>query len=189
MIMDCANNGKNEVIVNTDVLETYLRDKYPNFKYIASTTRCERDVDTINKLCTNYDLVVPDYRDNKNLNFLSNLKYKNKIELLIDAFCAPNCYKRYEHYVEVSKCQLEFADRTSFICDWPPVDFYDILDYPTVITVDELYNNYIDMGFSNFKIEGRGAQLLDVIESYVYYLVKPEFKDLVRYKLIKKCWY
>ena len=85
MIMDYANNGMNEVLVNSPILEEHLRNKYPNFKYILSTTRCERDVDKINAACEQYDLVVPDFRDNINFDYLNKLNHKNKIELLINA--------------------------------------------------------------------------------------------------------
>lgn len=66
--------------------------------------------------------------------------------------------------------------------------FYEILEYPTVIKVDDLYNKYLNMSFSNFKIEGRNLHSFNVIESYIYYLVKPNYKDLVRYELVKECW-
>ena len=32
LIMELADNGKNQVLVNTDVLEHYLREKYPHFE-------------------------------------------------------------------------------------------------------------------------------------------------------------
>lgn len=44
------------------------------------------------------------------------------------------------------------------------------------------------MGFSNFKIEGRNTHDFNTIESYIYYLIKPEYKDIVRDKLVKSCW-
>ena len=39
------------------------------------------------------------------------------------------------------------------------------------------------MGFCNFKIEGRVLHSANVIESYVYYMVKPEHRDRVRLEL------
>ena len=36
LTMEIANNGMNEVIVNSPILEDYLRNKYPNFKYITN---------------------------------------------------------------------------------------------------------------------------------------------------------
>ena len=39
------------------------------------------------------------------------------------------------------------------------------------------------MGFEHFKLEGRAMHPLNVIESIVYYMAKPEYKDMVRLKL------
>jgi hypothetical protein len=36
------------------------------------------------------------------------------------------------------------------------------------------------MGFSNFKIEGRGLGSAMVLEFLLYYMVKPEFHIIVR---------
>lgn len=40
------------------------------------------------------------------------------------------------------------------------------------------------MGFENFKIEGRSVPDVNVLENYIYYMVKPEFKDEVRLELL-----
>jgi collagenase-like PrtC family protease len=48
LIMEEADTGNNEVIVNSPILEQYLRENYPNYKYISSTTKCERNIDIIN---------------------------------------------------------------------------------------------------------------------------------------------
>ena len=39
LIMSVADNGKNQVLVNKQILEDYLRKRYPDFKYISSTTK------------------------------------------------------------------------------------------------------------------------------------------------------
>ena len=70
LVMDLANNGMNEILVNSPILEDYLRKTYPNYKYILSTTRCERDINKINQYTNEYHLVVTDYRDNDNFEFL-----------------------------------------------------------------------------------------------------------------------
>lgn len=188
LIMEAANNGFNEVLVNSDILEEYLRRTYPNFKYISSTTKCERDINKINDASNKYDLVVTDYRDNCNYEFLNEIKNKNKIELLVNASCSPNCgAKRQEHYSYLSKQQLMYS-QINYYCDFANNPLHEILKYPTVIKVEDIYGKYYDMGFSNFKIEGRTEHKINVIESYIYYLVKPEYKDIVRHELIKQCW-
>ena len=40
------------------------------------------------------------------------------------------------------------------------------------------------MGFEQFKIEGRTADPLNVVETYMYYLAKPESRDLARFTLL-----
>lgn len=188
LITKAANNGFNEIIVNSPMLEAYLRDKYPDYKYILSTTRAIRGLDEINSLSDKYHLIVTDYRDNPNDDFLLGIQQKDKVELLINEYCSPNCPKRAEHYRRYAEAQLQFASTFNMVCVNGCKTFFETLKYPTVIKVEDLYSKYIDMGFSHFKIVGRSVPMIDVIESYVYYLAKPEFKDLVRYQLVNACW-
>ena len=44
---------------------------------------------------------------------------------------------------------------------------------------------YKDAGYQHFKIEGRTNSVYDVLESYLYYMVKPEYIDKVRLKALK----
>ena len=189
MLMELADNGMNEVLVNSPILEEYLRDKYPNFKYISSTTKCLLDKDSINNELANpdYSLVVIDFRKNSDLKFLRSLKHKDKVELLINAYCSPQCPKRKEHYQELSECQLKWTFATPF-CDHLSLSFYDSLQHSSVIKMPALYSTYVKMGFNNFKIEGRTLSEIDVLESYMYYLVKPEHRDVMRYNILKSLW-
>lgn len=192
IVMELANNGQNEVIINSPILEEYLRKHYPNFKYILSTTRCERDIDKINKATKNYDLVVIDYRDNKNMKFLEAIENKDKIELLVNAYCDPNCPRRKEHYEAIAELQLNYKviePKTHSFTSCPTYkkQFYDILEYPTVITKEELYGKYSEMGFQHFKLEGRTMPIQQVIESYLYYMIKPEYINKVRLMYLNTC--
>ena len=40
------------------------------------------------------------------------------------------------------------------------------------------------MGFENFKIEGRSVPDVNILENYIYYMVKPEFRDKVRLEIL-----
>jgi hypothetical protein len=187
LIMKHADNGMNDVLINADVLEEYLRNKYPNFRYIMSTTKCERNLDKINEACEKYDLVVSDYRDNVNDEFLKGIKYKDKIEILLNAICDPNCPRRCEHYKFISEHQLNHTFGGQF-CKDKTNGFLDAKQkWPTVVKTERL-NELINMGYRHFKIEGRACHSADVIESYVYYMVKPEYRDEVRMMLIKAVW-
>ena len=191
LTMELANNGKNEVLVNSPVLEKYLRKQYPNFKYILSTTACERNIDKINEATKKYDLVVIDYRDNRNLEFLEKIEDKDKIEILVDEVCPKNCAFRKKHYGNIAKVNCLQGNKQEDFCmtggkDSNTLRFYTNLERntDTTLTFDDVYKRYYDIGFRNFKLIGRKVDALFTFESYMYYLTKPEWRDRVRDELI-----
>lgn len=48
------------------------------------------------------------------------------------------------------------------------------------IEVDDIKNTYLPMGFSNFKIEGRGLGSVMILEFLLYYMTKPQYQVHVR---------
>lgn len=182
-----GNNGYNEILVNSSILEEYLRNKYPKYKFLSSTTKCLLNDKDIIEESKKYYLTVLDYRKNNNLEFLSSLPNPESYELLINAYCDPECTRRQEHYNMLGKAQLDNQITERFICNIKKNNFFEALEsFDTVIKVEDLYSTYVDLGFQHFKIEGRTDHIIDVIESYLYYMVKPEYKDKVRYEVLKK---
>ena len=51
---------------------------------------------------------------------------------------------------------------------------------PGFIGVQDIQNTYLPMGFSNFKLEGRGLGSALILEFLLYYLTKPEYQLHVR---------
>ena len=111
----------NEVLVNSPLLEEYIRKNYPGYKIILSTTREIKTVEGIEKEALNdYYIIVLDKSFN-NTDKLAELKDKD----------------RYE------------------------------------------------MGYNKFKLDGRAFNVYTVMESYMYYLVKPLHRDKVRLSVLK----
>ena len=54
------------------------------------------------------------------------------------------------------------------------------MENPGFIGVSDIVNTYLPMGFSQFKIEGRGLGSALVLEFLLYYLTKPEYQLRVR---------
>ena len=186
LIMDIANNGLNEVLVTSPLLEDYLRNKYPNFKYLSSTTKCIVNENEIKEESNKYYLTVLDYRKNIDFDFLKSLKNPDKYELLINAYCSPNCKRRTEHYEQISRNQLK-NQFEYFFCEDAKPTFYESLKWPTVIKANDLYNIYNkELGFKHFKVEGRTSHIIDVIASYVYYLIKPEYQEVTKHNILKE---
>jgi hypothetical protein len=180
--MELADNGQNEVLVNSDLFEEFVRAAYPNYKIVSSTTKCLEDLDLIQKeLEKDYHLVVLDSAMN-NTDALFSLDHKDKIELIVNHYCADHCPRRKEHYRLVGEAQLEYAS-IDFPCENIKRSFQEIQSNHSFISPDMIYDTYLKAGFSNFKLDGRGFKKEKVIESFAYYLAKPEYRALVQEKL------
>ena len=57
------------------------------------------------------------------------------------------------------------------------------MENPGFISVENIKNVYLPMGFTNFKIEGRGLGSALVLEFLLYYMTKPEYQINVREKI------
>ena len=52
------------------------------------------------------------------------------------------------------------------------------------VSIDDIRNTYLPLGINKFKIGGRHDSKVNLIENYVNYLVKPEYRDDIRNKLL-----
>ncbi len=200
MITEAAANGLNEIIVNVPVLEEYIRKKFPQYPLISSTVKQIEDREQL--LCElekDYKLVVLDYNWNNRFDELEALPRKDKIELLVNSYCTPHCKRRRKHYEFLGEMQFELnrqvfgserdmmkpiPDR-QFPCPNTDLNFYDTLAFETHISPEDIYEKYVPMGFENFKIEGRLMHPVNILESYLYYLVKPEHRDRLRVDMLR----
>jgi collagenase-like PrtC family protease len=186
LIMEVASCGPNQVLVNRPVLEEYLRANYPGFEYISSTTKRITDMDRVmEELQRDYALVVLDYDLNHDEAVLKALEpHAERIEILVDEICFPGCPRRAEHYRAESECQLRYDKGTPFPCPnrTKVPSFEEAKKRPAFLSREEL-PDYIDRGFVNFKIVGRGLPMEMVLESYLYYLPKEEERSWVKNRI------
>lgn len=186
LIMKMADNGMNQVLVNKEVLEDYIRREYPDFKIISSTTKRMLSLETLNEeIERDYFLVVLDYDLNHNEEVLSALQpHADKVEILVNEICHPGCKMRQEHYRNQSQAQLEYDPQLPFKCpnDSTPRVFAECMKRPAFISNEEI-ESYIERGYVNFKIVGRGLTIEFVKDSYLYFLVKDDKRDFIRTKL------
>ena len=74
LITEICENDLNEIVVNSPLLEDYIRTNYPKYKIISSTTKCLKNVDEANnELNNDYFRVCLDYNLNHNFKFLDSL--------------------------------------------------------------------------------------------------------------------
>ncbi len=200
-ICKLAQNGFNEIIVNLPMLEEYVRKRYPKYPIISSTVKQIEDYDGLmREFEKDYKLVVLDYNWNNDFEKLDKIpqELRSRCEILVCPYCTPHCKRRGEHYRILGEAQRDSARNPlpqlgfnplaklgTFICGNEGLEFSQIQDFSTFVKVDDVYGKYLEMGFCNFKIEGRAIYTGKVLESYIYYLVKPEFADIVK-KILKE---
>ncbi|MBP0961123.1 MAG: hypothetical protein J5864_03175 [Oscillospiraceae bacterium] len=178
---------QNGVIIHSDLLLDHIKKKYPGLYFVSSTTKVQTDFDQFVKETDRNDFkyVVPDFRLNKMFDKLSTLSQaqKDKTEFLCNECCSFYCKDRKACYENVSRKNLG-EDCPDHICSSPDADkgyrFSLAMKNPGFIGIDEILNTYLPMGFSNFKIEGRGLGSAVNLEFLLYYLTKPEYQLIVR---------
>jgi len=106
--------------------------------------------------------------------------YADKLEILVNEICYPHCPMRKMHYRDESRAQLEKDMNSHFECpnkDTPRV-FSECKKRPAFISNEEI-GSYIERGYVNFKIVGRGLPMEFALESYLYFLVKDEERSFI----------
>lgn len=181
-IMELADNGFNQVLVNRDCLEQHIRKNYPNYPMISSTTKRVTDLQGIKEeLEKDYHLVVLDYDLNHDEEVLKELEpYAGKLEILVNEICYPHCPMRKMHYRDESRAQLENDTKSFFDCPnkSTPRVFSECKKRPAFISNEEI-GSYIERGYVNFKIVGRGLPPQFALDSYLYFLVKDEERSFI----------
>lgn len=196
--MKVADNGMNEVMVYSPILEQYIRDKYPSFKINSSTCKEIKNAADLNEeLNKDYQYVVLDYNLNNNWEFIDGLEHPEKLEVLVNTLCQPGCKRRGEHYRWIAKQQRNvllnrFLPKEKQIpietweCKYGEQNcIHTIQDYPAYISPEKIWNEYIPRGINNFKIEGRTGSLFSLIDTYCHFMLKPEKAGEARLLLIR----
>ena len=184
------NGIQNGVIIHSDLLLEYLKNKYPEFYFVSSTTKVLTDFERLKNEINRDDFlyVVPDFRLNKELDKLNRLseKQKDKVEFLCNECCCFGCADRKKCYETVSRKNLG-EKFTEHRCTAPDAEsgykFSKAMTNPGFIGIDDIKNIYMPMGFSNFKIEGRSLGSALILEFLLYYMTKPEYQIHVRERI------
>lgn len=175
----------NAVNVRSPILWEYLDRTYPQLQKIVSTTLRVSDVNKINEI-TEKNLLVPDYSIVNNFKILSQLKNVHNIELLCAEPCHVNCQYRHLHQANSDAVQ-RYLTGQRFECPYGEYrkTLKELMDHPNYISLDKMRKEYKEIGINQFKISGRQSDPMTVIEHYVNYLIKPEYKDEVRIDLLR----
>ena len=181
---------ENGVILHSELLLNYLQNTYPNFYFVSSTTKVltdfQRLLEEVNR--EEFRYVVPDFRLNKMFDKLNQISdsQKEKVEFLCNECCWFGCKDRKACYESVSRKNLGESCQ-EHDCHAPVAEggylFSKALTNPGFISATDIKDVYQPMGFSNFKIEGRGLGSALILEFLLYYMTRPEYQIHVREKI------
>lgn len=182
-----AETPQNGVIVHSELLLDYLKKTYPELYFVSSTTKVLTDFAQFRQELEREEFryVVPDFRLNNALDRLAALpqEQKDKVEFLCNECCWFGCKERNACYEAVSRKNL--GERgTEHRCTAPDAAggyrFSKAMENPGFVSIADIQKCYLPMGFSNFKIEGRGLGSALILEFLLYYMAKPEHQLRVR---------
>lgn len=182
--------GNGGVIVCSDLLLSYLQSRYPGLYFVSSTTKVlTRFPDLLAELDrAEFRYVVPDFRLNRRFDELAALApaKKDKVEFLCNECCLFGCTERKACYEAVSRKALG-EPGAAHRCPAPDAKqgyrFSKAMENPGFIGLSDIESLYLPMGFSNFKIEGRGLGSALLLEFILYYMTKPACRLRVREEL------
>lgn len=182
-----SDGPQNGVIVHSELLLRYLRERYPKLYFVSSTTKVLTAFSQLQAELARdeFRFVVPDFRLNRAFDRLNALPEaaKDKVELLCNECCWFGCKERSACYEAVSRKNLGEA-APEHICAAPDAAggyrFSKAMENPGFIGVEAIRSIYMPMGFSHFKIEGRSLGSALILEFLLHYLTKPEYQLRVR---------
>ena len=182
-----SRGPQNGVIVHSELLLDYLKETYPQLYFVSSTTKVLTDFSNLRRELTREDFhyVVPDFRLNKVFDKLDTLTQlqKAKVEFLCNECCSFGCKDRRACYEAVSRKNLGISG-PEHRCTAPDAAggyrFSRAMENPGFIGTEDIRKIYLPMGFSHFKIEGRGLGSALILEFLLYYMTKPEHQLRVR---------
>ena len=177
---------RNGVIIYSELLLEHLKEQYPGLYFVSSTTKVLTDFTQLEEEIWRKDFryVVPDFRLNKAFDKLNTLSQaeKDKVEFLCNECCWFGCKDRKACYEAVSRKTL--GEDAPHRCTAPGAAdgyrFSRAMENLGFISAQDIRTVYLPMGFTNFKLEGRGLGSAILLEFLLYYLTKPEHQLHVR---------
>lgn len=189
-MLNKSSHPQNGVILHSDLLLQHLQNTYPHLYFVSSTTKVLINFARFHEEVQRpeFRFVVPDFRLNKQFSNLSTLtpQEKAKVEFLCNECCFFGCKDRKACYENVSRKSLG-ENCPDHICTAPHARegyrFSRAMENPSFISINDIRETYLPMGFSHFIIEGRSLGSAVLLEFLLHYLTKPAFHLRLREEL------
>ncbi len=180
-MLDVAQRFNGEIIVYDGPVNDFM-EANTSMNRTLSTTFPLEDPRALNTVSPRYDHVVLNYNFGKDDSFLDAVNQPEKLEVMVNELCTPMCPYRQQHYLHNSIDQANCTITHFRDCDYTIQNFYEHRqDNPTVLTNEDVRHLNRKYGIELFKVVGRGVLDDLSLEAYLYYLVRPEFREPIRH--------
>lgn len=191
-VLEIMSNGKNEILVSSPVLEDYIRKYYPEYKINRSVINISQNIDNYNNFLEKYNKIVIPHKFSKEIEKLKiiNLENRNRVEIICNDPCSASCPKHNEHYDIQNNITLGYKSmseiKEALFCKNNSVNKSLLnYDFSNKINYQDIINDYLPLGFTEFKLTGRG-NLIPILTSFTDYFVKEEYKLIFFQKMLLK---
>ena len=183
----------NYVTVTSDILSDYIRKRYPDLKQKASIVKStmempkKRTFEYYDNLTERFDQVYLHPDDNFSYKLLKEIADSGKATRytsLINEMCVRNCSIRDNHYDEISRAVIDgwhgmfnftnvnpihHPSHPNSICErWAKRELR-----LCTLSKTEMKQIY-DLGFRNFKLQGRDGPWPFIVHDFCNWMVEPE---------------
>lgn len=176
-LLNLIAETNNEIVIFSNILENYIRERYPSIQLTSSITK-GNDINTLqNNINKDYKAVVC-YPKQEILSYIDSLSSYNqqKIELMLNDDGCAQCTNNFAHFQHESYNNL-YDNKTPFNCKWTQQNekqYKYLLNLPQK---DQLFYNiqyFQDLNIHNYKIRGRGESFNNLVSTYINILFMPE---------------
>ena len=191
-------NVKNGVIVTLDKLAKYIKKKYSKLELISSQVKPSVEVglrndnvEYYNKLFSLYDVVVVNPNKVHDIEFLRDIKHKDRVEFIVNHRCFPDCKFAGEHYKAQMRLCNKFLkseedskekEKLNKINDWC---LGTRQKYPLLGTsmMDSDINLLLSLGYKHFKIEGRDNDMVCFMRDLGEYIYQQPYYSRILHSI------
>jgi len=201
-MLELVDNGRglNGVILASELLYGYIRERHPGLKLTASIVKVtledgRGEPDYYKGLAERFDSVMLHPDDVFDTALLGQLD-RDKMEIIVNENCVLNCPVRKEHYELMARQQREglyakyettpLARHEATRCQMP-LQRRDSTQRSCNMTPDELKRVY-EMGFRRFKLQGRADSPMCFLYDFFRYMLEPDLVVPVVFKSFAGGW-
>jgi hypothetical protein len=173
IVLDITKKNELFAVVQNLQLANYLKEQYPNITLVESS------INKSIKINNPFEMCMIDYRTLRQCK--NEITEKEKYIVMLNSFC-DNTYRCVNL---TSNSHLNYEIERPLHCVHRVDKFLDSKMNNNFISIENL-QNLVEDGFVHFFVKSDIPNRFEKIETYVYYLIKPEFQDVVKLELVKE---